>query len=1298
MTQSSVNPKLLHWAGSAIERGEPQPAAKVVSDLKVSSDLFEQPQARPLETHQAIHQKELSEESQKTEAVSSGFFSSVSIWSTVKVLQSVRFYIMLGAPSSGERDKTDEQLNELTGSIHAAKTLHALSPAITDSIQAKLTSLDSYESLNAFFKEEQHSLHTLVDVLLPVIYKNLAKNAHERHKTRNEQHQYTNLADVTSFICEMIDNHLSYINQRIANIENVQDEEKKNKAIYQAFSRIVDDFLAIALPDGINELPLSKIPFVTEHYWNVLQKQVLPILFYHVYNQFAFPMRENKKEILLQMTGGESLVSLAKMASEQTIELLPQLFSDSREENHDPFDDDKLPLVVIMARGFSSLLDGTELFKTWTSNWFAKELTVFSKSDNAYLKKLWKLLGGYVDPLLNHVFATMVDIKEVQESNSGRIPDAIGIILIRLLSLSSRFHHENHKLIEERIERLKQRGENYKEDEVLLKIFRPFADDMLSLMGLVDPQKLPLPEILKGLITGPLNTHAPAFLLRQYIALLNMDTDDHSTHRKLRSLLFDPRKLEDPEMAIKILSILHKEEEGSANLFNEFHHNIWQESGTEKVAKTLEAMCSALALEVVGSLMNFYGISDQTLLKKDDNPLIAKFNQGLVSLVERAFLKILVHTMETVEESPLAKEKHPKFLIAFNIMGQLIGIVNKRLKSDPSEIEMDKRDFVGLAADLYAYAGVNPFEPLPFSELPGAESLKNGINAGFKNSILPKLIEQIYFETMGWQFTFQDSLNELDRNYHTTHSKWVCKVIAQYATDYVRHYLRNSDSDVSTLLLSSLKSYFGAYKEVTDACDDLKNEMECFLRENLQKFSEDNDPEVKAFWLALTNYFEAAAAKFLAEFSKTIREIELENPDLTVDIAVQLLKDTARHFSIVTKTTQEAGVEQSFEVPLTEMINAFGKELHDGVPLDLFANEAEKDRARLQGFFIPLAAKLFKLADLSIKDLPLPKFIRQQLGELTVKKILPVALLRSFQKLLEPQIRNALMLNMMQTLYAAFNGNELAKREGGLKEAPSYPDPKQKHLYETCGYVVLELVKLIPDTAVQYILMKEKVKNMSAQAIGDALMPYLSRWTLLQMFDKVIYTGLPNFHPSKWEGKLGREDLVPLKAFVRPDGNMELKKVKEFKFHFPSTEGEIKAVQEAKVKEAFEVRMELRNAFTKTIGQQLRLKAWVFVKSLWIGFQDHLNDIIERMFSQNSLATKTMLDKIFRRVFFDVIGTMLQFLFAPLIALAQFVSEKTVIDRRSEDIIENMQSDLLENLVYKWTDTVFDSLIRLRKA
>lgn len=1283
-----------------------------------------------LSGHQVIQVSGVQDQSkgiQKTQSVSARILiwavnTRASIWATVKIFKSIRFGMLLGVPSQETRSQTDKSLDQLSGSIHLAKTIHSLSPAVAAWVQEKLIGLKYHESLNAFLRDEHCTLQTFVDVLLPTVYLNIAKSVKEAKDDCGANVQDpVSLVDVTSYICEIVNRHLPYINQKLDLIEKTTDLEKRDRIICHVFSRLVDEFIAIALPNGVNELPLIKVPLISQHFWKVVQKRVLPIIFYEVYRQLAIPMHQSKKDQLLQMKGGESLVSLAQMAGDQAIELLPLILAEAVTEtkHEDVVIVYESPLVAIIAKSFSALLSGSDHLKNWLSSWFTKQLVGFGKSDNIDLKQLWKLLGGYLEPMFIYVCMNMSQIPVSLEATKGRIPDVIGIICIRFLSVCSRFFSANRHKIQERVEQLKLTGGNFKEDKILLSIFEPLSSDLLCMMGLDEPSKLPLPDFVKEIVVQHLKEVAPAFLLRQYFAITNSNIDGQETRRKLRTLLFDPKNLEDPAIAIKIVSAIHANKESSAvNMFNQFYDKLWQESGTERIAKTLEAMCSVSASELVNSVMQHFGVSDQTLLNANQNPFMENVNKKIKSLVETAFLEILVNIMDTVEEREYVEDgNHPKSLVAINAMLHLNSIVEKRLNGVKKELakiaqrhspdseayrQEANKLFSGLAADFHDFININPFKHLPLDEFPAGDSLKEILWTSIKNVVLPDVAHKVYLEVVEWQSKQQESYEELEKSYHSSHPRWACKVLAQYATDFIRHYLLTSHDDAAKLLLESLKSYFAESKDhsapfVVETLNEIEGDVNSLIDQNISAIGTNQDPQLMALWPSLTRYAEAIIAKFFAEISKNIREIELENPDFTVDLATQILKDTADHFAVVTKVTEESELDQSYRVPLADILSAFGENLHDGVPLNPSDPEDVKDLVRLQGCFIPLADKLLKLANLSSQDFPLPSMLRQQMGDLVINKILPLALLRTYQKAFEPQVRNVLMLNFVQTLYAALNGVEPPRKESELEEVSSHTNPKQKQLYETCGFVVLELIKLIPDTTVQYVFMKEKVKDMSAAAIGDAIMPYLSRWTLLQMIDTTIYSGLPSFHPSKWEGKLGREDLVPRKAFVRPDGKMELKPVKEFKFDFAATPAETKLLEEQKVKEAEKVRRELRDAFTKTISQQLHAKVWAFVKSLWGSLQEQLNDFVERMFPEKGREVKAFFDKIFSKIFFDVFGSIIQFLTTPLVSLVKFVTEKTIIDRRSEDIIENLQSEALENLFYKWTDSVIDTLVRLQK-
>jgi hypothetical protein len=225
--------------------------------------------------------------------------------------------------------------------------------------------------------------------------------------------------------------------------------------------------------------------------------------------------------------------------------------------------------------------------------------------------------------------------------------------------------------------------------------------------------------------------------------------------------------------------------------------------------------------------------------------------------------------------------------------------------------------------------------------------------------------------------------------------------------------------------------------------------------------------------------------------------------------------------------------------------------------------------------------------------------------------------------------------------------------------------------------------------------MKEQVKNMSAEAIGEAMLPYLSQWTLLHIIDTVIKSGLPSFHPSQWEGRIGQEVLTPLKVISLPKSKKEYKPVKRFEFTFSKTDQEVQAEAEEANRKAFKTRNELRDGFTKTIRQQLNQKTWLFIKSIWANIQAHIDDFIERQFPTIGPKIKRVLDKICRRIFFDFIGFFLRLGWYPINYIINLI-ETIHINKRSDEIIENLHISTFEDLVYKWIESTLNILLRMK--
>jgi len=1221
-------------------------------------------------------------------------------------------------PGPRFRNDVDKVLTEQCGTEYLAKTLHAISPAVAKWVQEALIGLNLYKSLNLFFENEHYSFHTFVDVLLPVIFVNMSNNIIENTNIEPGETFNVTLADLLSLACEIVEDHQATINARYDDICGIRDPEQRDKKLCQLFQPMVEDFLSVALPQGIDELPVyNYLGFSRSYYETSLKKEIIPKLFIWVHRQLVLPLKENKKDILAARPGGESLVHLAEMAGEKAAEILPLLVADSRVEIDERgyADIEGSPIVGALVKAFMSLLKGSDRNINRLGGWFAGQMAAIGKNSDQPIHHMWKFMSGYAEPLLVHVFEHMSRLPSKSAPPKGHLPDVLGMMMIRFFSITSTFFNRHHKTIRDRIESLKGLDVRLETDTVLLEIFKPYAKDLLEAMGVDKPEKVPLPDFIKGKFADAVKEFAPGFLLKQYFAIMDNEIDDGITRNKLRSLIFNPSSLDDPMINSHVMHALYAQgSQPGGDLFSSFFHELWNESGTERIAKTLERMCDKLSEDIYAAVMSNYGVSAQVMLKETVNPFMGNMGDYFRKMIASALLEILVNITEKLElKNPQEGPNHPRCLAAAHVMLQLVRIINEGLSGIHLKLRLVKEKyqgnsekmgqeatqaFAGVAAELHDFFGVNPFRLLPFSGLPVGDTLKDLLWKSVRESFLPQMSHRVFRRMTDWEKDLEKSYKELAECYHTTHPSWACRVVAQFATDFIKHYLTTCNDDAAKLLYSSLGNYLTMPAVGGGTVDDpeLKALFEEFMSHNLKAFAKDQDPSMVDMWNVITPYIESIVAKFLAEFSKTILEVEQQNPDFMVDVAIQILKDTTEHFALSTRAAEEAGEDYAYMVKPTEMFAVYGDRLHSGVPLDPSASEEEKNKTRLEGCFIPLSDKLLHLANLTVKDLPIPSAFRELLGNVLLKKVMPLAIMQAYKKALEPQVRDALMLTFVRTLYTALRVEQPVGLKVPIEEIVTKPGPKTKHLYDTCGVLVKELIKLVPDTTVQYVFMKERVQNMSAEAIGDALMPYLSQNTLLQLMDKVIYVGLPYFHPSKWEGKIGRQALVPRKATLRPDGTTELKVDTQFRFNFSADSLDLEAQRKVQQEEAATVRVQLKDQFTKTISHQLYTKAWEIVKALWVQLQGHLNDFIEGIFPDVGPKLKAFIDKVFRVIFFDVVGSVIMFLTSPLVKAFKYIIESTVIRGKADDVIKNIQSDAVENLFYKWTDAVIDTLLKMQ--
>ncbi len=1232
----------------------------------------------------------------------------VVVFCAAGILKISRSAITWGGPSESSIKQMDRVIEELSGQPQLAKIIHATAPLVARLLQQQLIKLNLYEGLNLFLKEEHTSLTGLVDFLMSKMYSNIARSIKNSSiETYEGAKQNVTFVDVVSCLIKVVNAHLPHIRVCVESVEKITDPQKREKKLCELFTHLVDDFLLLALPQGEKELPIADLGFISQKFWGKIKTRLLPLIFLDVYKQLARPLKCEAKPSLLARQGGESLVSLAELLGEKAGEVLPTLCVS---DNSSVFSSSFMGMVT---ESFTSSLRISEAVKHWLRDWIRGEISALGQSTNSDIKNMWMFFGAYLEPVLIHIFYHMSGMPASPTPFKGVTPDALGIMTMRVLTVCSSFFNASHTAIEERIAALKSAKKDFLNDQILLNLFLPLTEDLIHMMGLERPECWPLPDFLKDVAHKHLKEKLPRFLLKQYLAMTNSQVSDKETREKLRSIVFDSRNLEDPAITTKVVTALHqKGVSGSTSLFTEFYQALWHSSGTENIAKALEAMCAAVANDSVNAAMRHFGINSQPILNVNSNRFMSQATQYSKKWVESTLLGILVNVLESVDNKTQFNETgHAKQFLLLNVIQGLVGIfdrglahVTDKIKNIPYHPIKEQRlysqeirnVFAPLADELHALSGINPLNLLPLDGLPSAENVKEMLWTAVRMTVLPDFLATIYSEISSWMNQQQRTQAQLEQCYHTTHPKWAAHVLAKYTTDFIRHYLRAYSKDTSEAFLKTLLDYM-TNSDAAHSAENaalLRNQsaaIRAMLDNNVRQFGESYDVQVVHLWPALTLYLEAIFSKIIAGISKTIQEAQDVNPDLLIDLAIGMLGDMAEYFKVINRVIGECGKGSNSQLPSSVILAAFGSHLHGGVPLDPEACEEEKQRVRLEGHFIPLTNKLLELANLSASDFPLPSALKEPIMELVLGKILPNALMQANLTILEPRVLDALLLNFIQTLHEA------------LKEIDSNPkkamavverevDPKQKALNATCGSLVLQLVKLIPDSMVQYVFMKEKVQNMSAETIGESLMPYLSRFKILKLVDMILFYGMLNFHPSRWVGKEGSEELRPLKAIKGPDGTFEFKSAPKFKFVFPETQA---AVNEAKVKlesDAQKTHTLLRNKFTETISDQLRIKMWNYIKSLWDNFQSILDDFIERAFPGKGLKVKAVIDTIFHKIFIDMIGAVIAFFIVPMINKIQYFIDRGYIEKRAESLIKSLHSETIEHLIYKWTDRLIISL------
>lgn len=1196
-------------------------------------------------------------------------------------------------------------IDRLSGSTHLSKAIHAIVQKWADLLKDLAKEKKWYPSLERILHEGNLTIEKALELVISYMYINIAKKIKQPANGYAKHEGPVSLVDVIGYVISILKAQLPTIHYKYCDAyEKIKDPEQRERRLLEIFSPLVQDFMKVAFPEGMQQIPLRKIPLISHYYLrklhDELEKEILPALFVELYRSFIIPFSPDHKKSLHHLFNGDSLIKLAELAGQKTGEKIPNLFEGNSADDHLP---DFMKLLAQNLAKYFHVRSKREQQELGT--WLARQLIELGKSENSDIVHLRSLLSFYIEPFLVHIFTNLSRVPV----SLKKLPDALGIILIRLCTIISKFFNNYGNLIESRVSASKGVKADCEKDPALVSLFSNLSRELIEAMGLNKPKKIPIPSFLQNIVVEFIRKFLPGLLLDQYFAIKETAFDETTIHKRLCHLLFDPTCLSQKDVTVEVVTNLHRLPESNNNMYDEFYKHLWETSGTEKIFQTIEKLVGGVACEIVRLIFSHYSIETQETLKSSSNPFMQQTREYLTKLVKSMLLEALIIVLEKNPSETAEKEgEHPKYLLLYvltqklgvvlqqNLQGLNLGLIQARSISaeDNKKFQMQAhRLFSNLIKNL-SPDGVNLFSRLPLEGLPGSETIKDLLWSVFIETLAPDLVLNLYLESITWHAERQTTKKTLkDHLFGTTHTYQASRVLSQYAGFWLKNYLTESNDVAAKTLLSSLISHFKDLNSIegnvaSAVIDKRFQEIYSIVRENIKKVGESDSEQLNCIWPAVAGYLENYIAKFLSGIASSLHEIETENPDFLVDTAIVILKDTADYFEALNVARKKTGNEDG-DLPLLTIL---GTKIHDGVPLSGKLSEEERSRVRLQGHFIPLASKLLSLSNISVDELPLPAGLRMQVGELLLTKILPSILLEINSKILEHSTRNDLLLIFVDKLHKSLDEVKPGGEEAHF-DTSIYRDPKHKKLVETCGNVIHELAGRIPDTWVQYIFMKEKVKKMSAEALGEIMMPHLQNLTLNGLIDKGIFNGLPKFSNGVWKGKEKNERLVP----KIPNKNAVIRASEDFIFEFAKSPERKKMESQKHEEESKKTRLVLRDKFSRTIRQQIALNAQEGVKSVWSRLQRHFDDQVKKTFGDRGLKVKEFFDKIARKIFIDFIWGIISSILSAIGNVFGYFLEKGYINKRSDNIIESFHSEALEHLLYKWTDALIDGLLYLKE-
>ena len=631
----------------------------------------------------------------------------------------------------------------------------------------------------------------------------------------------------------------------------------------------------------------------------------------------------------------------------------------------------------------------------------------------------------------------------------------------------------------------------------------------------------------------------------------------------------------------------------------------------------------------------------------------------------------------------------PKHLLITNMINRLVSLFDVNLEGSQERIQEilqsslsqeEKRVqmrhiFHPIAAEFLAMAGPDALEALPIPE-----ALKNNLEIELREKLLPDLLSSFFTDINKWNIHTERDRDHLFRLFANENPASAAKVIARFTMDILPVVLTNPEKKVSEKLFKViseqiLKQPEERAKALHTYLENNREEAIGLIRDNLNLLlDEKNFDFMDKVSPGVEEFIEVAIIRSMSTIFSKINHVQ--SPDFMVDMGLKMIQIANAHFQEINRIKEEEGEKLVYKVDESTMLNKYGSagnedplspSLHPAISRDTTLSEEEKNQQIMNHFFIPITEEFLKLAGISKpEDLPVPAPLAEKVFSLIKTDLCPLI----FNEVLESIDVDKLMLSVMELINNGIK-NPASPEELHIDLAT---DLKQKEMNKACGELFFNMIKLIPNTAIKAFFLSDKVRNLSAEAIGQTVRMQLMKMDMLSLINKGLLSGMPT-----------------LNKLITVDERGNLVVPEDLSFQFPRTHAERKAETKAKAHQKKMVRKELVRELTKTLRNQIVFRINEFFRKKWSAFQTKFDQWIFTHFGESGKRIKEVLDKIFHMIVFNILGVVFQVLAYPFIQLLGFIMHFH-LKRKSKQISKTLHLDIHKNLVFKLMEEIVNTL------